>query len=119
MAERRSRAAHERGDRSFWTIREEELPAFAELEAAWVKQACDTRAALESVRDWRKEIEYRVTDDEGRRKIVTTSAGGLFTQLAFHEVHHRAQVMALLREHGVTLDDIDFNSTMFTRRDTD
>ena len=100
-----------------WSIREEEAPAFAALEAAWSKQDVETRVALNAVRDWNTPFEYRVIDDEGKQKIVTASAGDLFTQLVLHEVHHRAQAMSMLRELGVALDDIDFNTTMYPRRD--
>jgi uncharacterized damage-inducible protein DinB len=99
-----------------WTIRWEEPPPLAALEAAWTKQAGDTRAALAAVRDWPAKIEYRVTDDEGRRMIVTTSALDIFTQLAFHEVHHRAQVMNILTQLGAGVGDIDFNILMYQRR---
>ena len=56
-----------------WTIRWEEPPPFAALEAAWAQQTDDTRSAIGAVRDWLEPIEYRVTDDEGRRMIVTAS----------------------------------------------
>lgn len=100
-----------------WPIRDEQPPPFPDLETIWTRQAGDTRAALGTPRDWNAEIEYRVTDDDGRRMIVTATAAGLFTQLAFHEVHHRAQVLNMLRHLGVQLRDIDFNATMFARRE--
>ena len=93
-----------------WFFKQEQPPPFATLEAAWTKQADDTRAALAGARDWEAPIEYVVTTDEGRREIVTTSASDLLTQLAFHEVHHRAQVVNMLRRLGVPADDLDFNA---------
>lgn len=99
-----------------WPIRQEQPPAFGELERLWGEQAGRTRAALAAVRDWDAEIEYEVTQDDGRRAIVTASAGDLFTQLALHEVHHRAQAMNMLRQLGVGLEDIDFNAMMYRRR---
>jgi uncharacterized damage-inducible protein DinB len=98
-----------------WPIQEEHPPPFATLEAAWTKQADDTRVALGAVRDWTTDIEYRVTDDDGRAQIVTASAADLFTQLILHEVHHRAQVLNMLRQLGVAAKDLDFNS-FFKRR---
>jgi uncharacterized damage-inducible protein DinB len=102
-----------------WAIRWEEPPTFATLEAAWVKQADETRAAIESVRDWLEPIEYRVTTDDGRRLIVTASAVDIITQLALHEVHHRAQVMNMLTRFGAGVGDIDYNLLMYQRRDAE
>jgi len=99
-----------------WPIRDEAPPPFAELEAAWAAQADETRAALAAVRDWSAPIEFRRNGEGGRPIIVTASAADLFTQLALHEVHHRAQAMNMLRHLGVTLDDIDFNAMMYHRR---
>ncbi len=70
-----------------WPIQQENPPPFAALEAAWIEQADHTRAALSAVRDWSADLEYRVTPDDGRPQIVTTSAGDIFTQLILHEVH--------------------------------
>mgnify|MGYP003453290238 CR=1 FL=1 len=40
----------------------------------------------------------------------------LFTQLALHEMHHRAQIMAMLRESGAAiLEDLDYNALMYQR----
>lgn len=100
-----------------WPIRDEEPPPFAALEAAWAEQADRTRAAIAGVRDWGAELEYRVTWDDGRPRIVTASVADIFTQLVLHEVHHRAQAMNMLRHLGVTLDDIDFNTLMYRCRE--
>lgn len=99
-----------------WPIREDDPPPFARLEAHWRAQAAQTREALAAVADWHAPLEYRVVDDAGRSAIVTASAADQFTQLALHEAHHRAQAMNMLRQLGVTLEDIDFNALMFTRR---
>lgn len=99
-----------------WAMRAEDPPAFAEIDAAWTKQAGETIAAIGSVRDWDAKVVYRVTNDEGVRMVVTTTADELFTQLAFHEVHHRAQLLNMLRQMGVTLGDLDFNALMYDRR---
>ncbi len=99
-----------------WPIQQEAPPPFGALEAAWIEQAGDTRDALSAVRDWSAELEYRVTGDDDRAEIVTASAADIFTQLALHEVHHRAQVMNILRHLGVAVEDLDFNALMFNRR---
>jgi uncharacterized damage-inducible protein DinB len=44
------------------------------------------------------------------------AASHLFTQLILHEVHHRAQVMNILRELGAGVGDLDFIAMMFERR---
>ncbi len=99
-----------------WPIQQEHPPPFAALEAAWIEQAENTRAALSEVRDWSADLEYRVTADDDRPEIVTASAADIFTQLVLHEVHHRAQVMNMLRHLGVAAEDLDFN-TFFKRRE--
>lgn len=99
-----------------WPIQDEKPPALAVLEAAWTEQVGRTREALRGVRDWDATIEYRVTEPDGRRIIVTTSAADIFTQLAMHEVHHRAQAMNMLRQLGVAAQDLDFNEFMYRRR---
>ena len=90
-------------------------PPFATLEPAWMEQAGRTRAVLESVRDWSKEFDYRPMWND--RQIVTASAADIFTQMALHEVHHRAQAMNMLRQLSVKLEDIDFNALMLKRRE--
>jgi uncharacterized damage-inducible protein DinB len=99
-----------------WSIRDDRPLPLAELEAAWTAQAGRTRAALRAVRDWSAPIEYRVTLDDGQPVIVTASASDLFTQLALHEVHHRAQALNMLRHLGVAIEDIDFNALAYRRR---
>lgn len=100
-----------------WPIQDESPPAFAVLESEWVKQTQVTRAAIAEVRSWTHPVEYEVTNDAGKRIRVGTNRGDIFTQLILHEVHHRAQVMNMLRQHGVTLADIDYNELMYTRQE--
>ncbi len=101
-----------------WPIQDEKPPAFAVLEEEWSRQAQRTRATISAVRDWFATIEYDVIDDDGREMIVTSSANDLFTQLALHEVHHRAQALNMLRQLGVTCSsDLDFNALMHKRRE--
>jgi uncharacterized damage-inducible protein DinB len=97
-------------------IQDENPPPFAVLEAEWTAQAARTRAALSEVEDWTAELEYRTVPDIGPRKIVTATYDDLFTQLAFHEIHHRAQAMNILRHLGITVDDIDYNTLMYHSR---
>ncbi|MAY73571.1 MAG: hypothetical protein CMJ31_02400 [Phycisphaerae bacterium] len=99
-----------------WPIQENEPPPFARLEVSWRRQAADTDSALAQISDWIEPFSYEVTDDAGRRMVVTSSPADQFTQLALHEVHHRAQALNMLRQLGVTLGDIDFNALMMPRR---
>jgi uncharacterized damage-inducible protein DinB len=96
-------------------FQDETPPPFAVLEAGWCEQAARTRNALSAVSDWNSALEYSVTRGK-RPMIVTASPADMFTQLALHEVHHRAQAMNMLRQLGVVLDDIDYNELMFQRR---
>ena len=100
-----------------WPIRDEHPLPFPTLETTWAEQAAATRRAFNDVRDWSEHFEYRVTDDDGRLMIVTTSAADLVTQLALHEVHHRAQALNMFRQLGVALEDLDFNALMMPRRE--
>ena len=83
------------------------------------ERAPDARAALSAVRDWDEPIEYRETCDDGRRIIVTPTAADIVTQLALHEVHHRAQAMHILTRLGVGVGDIDYNLLMYQRREVE
>ncbi len=105
-----------------WPIQDENPPPFAVLEPTWAEQAKQTRAALAAVRDWHSAIEYRsMSNDENAKElrpvIVTASPADLFTQLALHEVHHRAQALNILRQFGTAVGDIDFNALMYQRRE--
>lgn len=86
---------------------------FAPLEEAWREQAEDTRATLHEISNWARPIEYRPVEDEGRVTIRTTT-GGIAAQLLFHEIHHRAQLMAMLRQLGIAAQDLDYSYLMNT-----
>jgi uncharacterized damage-inducible protein DinB len=100
-----------------WPIRDENPPPLTELITKWREQADQTQAALKAVRDWDEPLQYTVTDDEGKRIIVTCTPTDIFTQLTLHEVHHRAQALNILRHLGITLDDLDYNALMYDRRE--
>jgi len=102
-----------------WPIQDEQPPAFAVIDETWRAQAPRTRAAIEAERDWSRRVGWDgFADEQGRRFRVAATAGDLLAQLLFHEVHHRAQVMAMLREIGPPaspVEDIDYNAMMFER----
>jgi uncharacterized damage-inducible protein DinB len=101
---------------SEWPIQDENPPPFAELESLWNDQAVTTRATLAAVEDWDREVEQPRTLEDGRTYSVVTSLDEMFMQLAFHEVHHRAQVLNMLRQLGVETCDIDYNALMVRQK---
>lgn len=105
---------------SEWPVQYERPPEFAALEQMWRTQAPRTRACLAGERDWSRRIEWISRRNEaGKRYHVTTTAADMATQLMLHEVHHRAQALAMLRQMGdgaPIVEDIDFNSMMYTLR---
>ena len=101
-----------------WPINYENPPAFDVIERTWRQQAADIRATIAAVRDWTRPVRWlSFPDDAGRRFHIGATAGDLFTQLALHEMHHRAQLMVMLRELGTPLADLDYNALMFERRE--
>jgi uncharacterized damage-inducible protein DinB len=99
---------------SEWPIQDEQPPPFAVVESTWTEQANHTRAALAAVDDWNRTVTYQTLPDLGPQRTITTTPADLATQIFLHEVHHRAQVLNILRQLGVETTDIDFNA--LTRR---
>jgi uncharacterized damage-inducible protein DinB len=81
------------------------------LAQAWAEVAAQTRQTLEAIADWTAPVEYTALD--GSR--IRTTAGGIAAQMLFHEVHHRAQVMVMLRHCGIPAQDLDYSILMFER----
>lgn len=90
-----------------WPIREATCPTFTELEAAWRTQMPNTRATLAAITDPGRVVETRLVG-RNRTVVYTATQGDLATQLLLHEVHHRAQAMAMLRQFGVEAQDVDY-----------
>ncbi len=86
------------------------------LISAWSGFNPRTRLALANLGDGARVIEYASRVLAPGKRLRGT-AGGLAAQLFFHEVHHRAQVMAMLRQVGVAAQDLDYNNLMFDRID--
>lgn len=84
---------------------------FAPLDAAMGAQVEETAKTLGEISDWARPIEY-VASDESLVRIRTTT-GGIAAQLLFHETHHRAQAMAMLRQLGVPAQDLDYSFLMY------
>jgi len=99
------------GDNPFTVDR---FPGLAPLANAWREQSETTRGALVRMGDATRRIEYLSRSFSPPVRTETT-AGGIAGQLLFHEVHHRAQVMAMLRQAGVRAENLDYSRLMWTR----
>lgn len=100
-------------ERPFFQYNAEPFPPFR---AAWEEQAEQTRQALREVPDWSRPVEY-VSTFGGRRRRYRTTAAGVATQLVVHEVHHRAQVMHMLRQLGLPARNLDYSALRFEVED--
>ncbi len=90
---------------------------FASLEQAWKVQVEETRRTLREITDWTRPIEYAPTNSPRPTLRIRTTTGGVATQLLFHEIHHRAQAMAMLRQLGVPAENLDYSILAFQRVD--
>lgn len=106
-----------------WPLNYERPPErFETIEGQWRQQQARIRSVVANELDWKRPITWLGFPDDTRgnkRFHITCTAGDLLTQLALHEVHHRAQVMAMLRQlpgggHAI-VEDIDYNALMFQR----
>ncbi len=86
----------------------ERVPDFAAFEKAWRDLEPRTVAILQGEQDWDRPIDFRTTIPTRQRFSVKASPIIIFTQFAYHEVHHRAQVMAMLRQLGAPVETLDF-----------
>jgi uncharacterized damage-inducible protein DinB len=109
-----------------WPIKYESPPECAVLERTWREQQqriCTQIAAECAHGDWQRTIRWLSFPDDSRagrnrRYHITCTAGDLITQLALHEVHHRSQVMSILRmipDVKQPLQDLDYNALMYER----
>lgn len=97
-------------ERPYTSLYEED---FEPLERFWLQQAEETHQTLAAIRDWDQPVDYVGVGGDGQRYRQQTTAAGIAAQLLFHEVHHRAQVMAMLRQLGVAAENLDFSTLMF------
>lgn len=88
-------------------INETAHDTFPKLEAAWREQTPRTRATLAGITDWDSVVKT-VMVGARRVRTLTASKRDIATQLLLHEVHHRAQAMAMLRHLGVAAQDLDY-----------
>jgi uncharacterized damage-inducible protein DinB len=106
-----------------WPIKYDDPPDFHVIERMWREQGKRIRSLVASEKDWNRTITWLSFPDDTRgnkRFHITCTAGDLLTQLALHEVHHRSQIMAMLRQSGAgILEDLDYNALMFDRHEAD
>lgn len=88
---------------------------FAALESAWTELESRTRRILREERDWTRTLEWRTTATPPVQ--VRTTSGGVAIQMMNHEVHHRAQAMAMLRQLGIAAQNVDYSILMFQRKE--
>lgn len=102
-----------------WEIQYERPPGVEVLGPRWEEQGARIRSVISAERDWNRVIRYEsFADDEGKRWAIAATAGDIVTQLVLHEVHHRAQMMAMLRLIGGTgreVEDIDYGMLMYQK----
>ncbi len=103
-----------------WPIKYESPPSIAEMERIWRAQAAEVLAYVQRERDWGRSVSWvSFPNEQGQRFDITTTAAGQLAQLVLHEVHHRAQLMTMLRLLGEgvpPLEDLDFNAIMYEER---
>jgi uncharacterized damage-inducible protein DinB len=88
---------------------------FTPLESAWRELADRTGRLLREERDWARPVEYIIRPLNRPAVQIRATAGGIAAQMICHEVHHRAQVMAMLRQFGVAAENLDYTAFMVTR----
>ncbi len=90
-----------------YPISETRQPTFVDLERVWTALAHETRATLAGITGWDRTVTRRIEEPD---KIIvrTATKADVATQLLLHEVHHRAQVMAMLRQLGVEAQNLDY-----------
>ena len=86
---------------------------FTSLEAAMRAQVEETANTIREISDWARPIEYVIPPSDEPPLRIRTTTGGIAAQLLFHEIHHRAQAMAMLRQLGVPAQDLDYSFLMY------
>ena len=73
-----------------------------------------TRQALSEISDPVRPIDWVRADltPPERWRLTARGMGG---QILFHEIHHRAQVMAMLRQVGIPAENLDYSVLMVQR----
>ena len=94
--------------REEWPINEKRLPTFGDLEPVWRQQAPRTRSTFTEVTDWDQVMEWRIVGPGQTNLLRSATRAQIATNMLFHEVHHRAQAMAMLRQMDVEAQNLDY-----------
>jgi uncharacterized damage-inducible protein DinB len=92
---------------------EDAYPDLPSLRSGWKDLEPGTRAWLTSESDWTRRMETTARRSDGSVVRIVFTPEKLAFQLCYHEVHHRAQVMAMLRQMGGAAQNLDFNRYTF------
>jgi uncharacterized damage-inducible protein DinB len=85
----------------------EQLPDVESLAAAWDRRRPVTRGALVDLGD-----PHRPTAPPVRLQLTK---GGLAGSILFHEIHHRARAMAMLRRCGIAAQNLGYGMLVAER----
>lgn len=91
----------------------ENYPDLDSLEKDWKQVECSTRAWLEADQDFGRRLERTTTTPEGKRLRIVYSPEKVAFQMFYHEVHHRSQVMAMLKLMGHSVGNVDFSRQVY------
>ena len=84
-------------------------PDLRSLETGWKELEASTRAWLECEKDWTRRLEKVTEMPGGKRVRVGYTPEKLAFHMFYHEVHHRSQIMAMLRFMGRSVQNLDFS----------
>jgi uncharacterized damage-inducible protein DinB len=88
-------------------------PDLVSLERGWKDLELSTRQWLEREQDWTRRLET-ISRLPGRKRMrVVFTPEKVAFQMLYHEVHHRAQIMAMLRQMGVAAENLDFSRSAY------
>jgi len=82
-------------------------PEFEQLVGIWARLNPQTRQAFADLGDPERHFEFFPKVIKPPIRIRVT-ADVLVGHLLFHEVHHRAQVMTMLRQVGIAAENLDY-----------
>jgi uncharacterized damage-inducible protein DinB/RimJ/RimL family protein N-acetyltransferase len=99
-----------------WPIQYENPPSFDVIEKSWATQATHTRNIIQALRDWDREFTY-INRNPPKTIRTTATPADVVTQMLLHEVHHRAQLMAMLRELDKPIENLDYAYFAYKRED--
>jgi uncharacterized damage-inducible protein DinB len=106
-------------DRNRVPFAPETRPDLESIERGWKELEPGTRAWLESRDDPARPLERVATTPEGKRLRTKYTPERVAFQMFYHEVHHRSQVMAMLRLMGFSVENLDFSRQAYEWIDLD